>query len=219
MAWIFDRWKVDNRIIMLPTTSDITITEDDPKFFEALENPEGFLPILAEAMANIMTEFVAGVEKPAPESDANAPGRTDRNGRPMGYYERGRGWWYPIRTHNKLGLGRDLPRLGLNARAPHTLGSRALIAKGINGVAGYKLSAVSEQLEENWRADVIQNADEVIGILSNLASYGGYVQGVDQTALHQSREWNTYLDIWESAHMQAVVVDETMKALKTYYNL
>lgn len=38
-----------------------------------------------------------------PSSEANLPGRIDEDGRPLGYYERNRGWWYPLLRRSSLG--------------------------------------------------------------------------------------------------------------------
>jgi hypothetical protein len=203
---------------MSDTSPDITIEYSDPKFFEALADPEGFMPFLEGAMHDIMTEFVAQAEIPAPESEANKPGRVDKAGRPMGYYERGRGEWYPLLTHNKLGGG-EFPALGLHSKAPHTRGTSRLLARGIPLVTGYKLIPTSEQLEENWQAEVNTQGDDVIGNLFNQVSYAGYVQGDEQTKLNEERLWQKVQIVWESDAMQAAVNDATSMAIDDYYDL
>lgn len=197
----------------------LTIEYSDPQFFAALADPEGILPHLQDAMHGIMTEFIAQAELPAPESAANKPGRLDQDGRPLGYYERGRGWWYPLMTHNTLGLQSEIPTLGQHRKAPHTLGVSSLKAKGFQGVAGYRLIPNSEQMEENWHAEVTLQGNEVIGDLTNFASYSGYVQGQDQTRLMQELQWQKVSEIWNTQPVQDAVTTETMNAVETYYHL
>jgi len=214
----------------MDTTQTLTVDYSDPQFFAALADPAGILPHLEDAMHGIMTKFVAQAEIPAPESAANKPGRMhivhratahalESREEPMGYYERGRGWWYPLKTHNKLGLQNEIPTLGRHRKAPHTMGILALKAKGIQSVAGYKLIANSEQLEENWRAEVTLEGDAVTGELTNFASYSGYVQGQDQTQLMEDLQWRKVEDSWNSPAVQAAVTTETHKALDAYYHL
>jgi hypothetical protein len=197
----------------------VTITYSDPKFFEALADPEGFMPYLAGAMENIVTAYKEAAWDYAPESEANRPGRVNADGDPMGYYERGRGWWYPVITHNAIGLGAEIPLLKPHTKSPKTMGAMALIAQGFAGVAGYKLIPSSEQMHDRWVTNVQQNASNVIGRLSNTASYSGFVQGLDQTALHQSRGWQTVMDTWGRSDLQDTINVETLQALKAYYNL
>jgi hypothetical protein len=198
-------------------TFDVTIDVQDPDFFKALEDPEGFLPYLGQAMQNILTVYQSVAEVYAPESDANSPGRFDQEGRPMGYYERGRGWWYPLLTHNTLGLKDEIPTLRPHSKAPVTMKSMALMALGFPGVAGYRLIPNSEQMHDRWVWEVIFDPSEVIGNLSNIASYSSYVQGLDQVQLHQSRGWRTVMNSWEDPSVQSILMDETMKAVDAYY--
>ena len=198
---------------------DISIEYSDSEFFAALADPSGLLPHLEDAMHGIMTEFVAQAELPAPESAANKPGRVDKEGKPMGYYERGRGWWYPLMTHNTLGLQSEIPTVGPHIKAPHSLGIKSIKAKGFANVAGYRLIANSEQMEENWHAEVSLHENEVIGDLTNFASYSGYVQGQDQTRLMQDLQWRKVEDSWNSPAVQSAVTTETDKALAAYYHL
>ena len=199
---------------------EIEIVESDPRFFEALEDPEGFMPALAGAMSNIMDAYKDQASQYAPESEANHPGRFSlRTHKPMGFYERGRGWWYPLMTHNTMGLGGEQAVLTHSIKAPKTIAVKHVMAVGIAGVAGYRLNPTSEQMGDRWVSEVEQRASEVLGHLSNSASYSSFVQGWDQTALHKARDWQTVLMVWVSPEMQAVVEDETMAAISQYYNL
>ena len=198
---------------------EVEIRFDDPDFFKALQDPEGFMPFLASAMQEILTVFEKVASNYAPESEANRPGRFDSEGKPMGYYERGRGWWYPLITHNALGMGSELPTVKPHLKSPKTLSSMSTLAVGFKGVAGYRLVPNSEQMHDKWVWDVIPSNEEVIGNLSNLASYSSYVQGMDQTGLHASRDWQTVMVSWESDEVQKATMDYTIDAIDAYYRL
>ena len=93
------------------------VIETPEPFWDNIQHPEKFPQYVEPAMSNIMGEFKTEMEVYAPESEANAPGRTDRNGEPMGYYERGRGWWYPVKGRDTIlqagrlvGAGKGLSR-------------------------------------------------------------------------------------------------------------
>lgn len=194
---------------------EVRISWDDPLFFQALENPEGLLPHLSEAMQTILTEYQKVAEVYAPESEANRPGRVDAQGKPMGYYERGRGSWYPLVT--KLTLNEDLPKVRPHLKAPSTLKTPALLAEGFSNVVGYRLRPTSQQMHDRWLWEVIQDPTEVIGNLSNTATYSSYVQGLRRTKLHESRGWIEVLESWDDSRVQSVVDEATLKALNEYY--
>ncbi len=202
---------------MQKVVPELTVEYSDPEFFQALSNPEGLLPHLEDAMQTIMAEFVARASVPAPESEANKPGRIDQDGRPMGYYERGRGWWYPILTKNMLAKG--IPSVGRHSKAPHTMGAMMLRARRNLNAAGYRLSPTSEQMEDNWQAEISLERDEVIGELMNFASYSGFVQGYEQIQLHKERGWQNVQSTWNSDEMQAVVSEATDRAIAEFFNL
>lgn len=200
---------------------EVQITFDDPKFQEAVKNPDGITPHFADAMKNIMAVFMDKASEYAPESEANAPGRIDKNGKPMGFYERGRGWWYPILTQQGLGSANGVVLFrGKKKNPTSTKLGTSLKAVGFRGVAGYHLRETSEQMDKQWLTDVTQNANEIVGELTNTASYSGYVQGVEQIVLHKEREWRqTTPTVWESEEVQNVVRDEVFAAIDQFYGL
>ena len=199
---------------------EITILYDDPLFEQAMNEPAGAFPALADAMTPIMSAYEDRASVYAPESEANQPGRFSLvTQKPMGYYERGRGWWYPLLTHRTIDLTKEVPLLRLNPKAPHTAGMKTLMAAGIPQVAGYRLIENSEQMHDKWSFDVEVVADEIIGHMVNTASYSALVQGMEQTRLHQARDWQTFIDVWESDAMQEIVYQETDKAISTYFHL
>lgn len=197
----------------------IDISYDDPEFFEALKDPDGLLPYLGDAMENILSVYQTVAEEYAPESEANRPGRFNMETKePMGYYERGRGWWYPLITHITLG-GEDLPTVKPHKKSPKTMKSMRLLAVGFKGVAGYKLVPSSEQMHDRWEIGVGITSREVVGHLRNTASYSDLVQGSEQMGLHASRGWITVMTSWEDREVQDAVYSETAKALEKYYNI
>jgi hypothetical protein len=195
---------------------DVQITVEDPKFFEALNNPDGFLPVLEASMKNILDEYKQVAEVYAPESEANRPGRFDKHGKPMGYYERGRGWWYPLMTRSTLQSNLRTIGEGMLKTGKSKAVNAFLIA---GGVAGYRLIPSSQQMDKRWTVEVERKANEVIGILANSATYSGYVQGMEQTVLHASRQWRTVMTSWEDTALQSLVDAETVKAIAEYYNV
>lgn len=200
---------------------DISVEIDyqDEEFFQALENPEGFLPILGDAMENILSVFEVVASEYAPESEANRPGRYDREGRPMGYYERGRGWWYPLVMKTTISPMDELPTLKPHMLAPKTLESRTLLAEGFKGVAGYRLIPNSEKMHDQWEQGVGITQREVVGFLRNRASYSNYVQGSEQIKLHEMREWQTVIQSWNTDEVQRAVDHETTQAIIKFFRV
>ena len=196
----------------------VEIVWDDPQFKQALEDPQGFIPHLALAMKDITDGFQDQVSVYAPESEANAPGRVDADGKPMGFYERGRGWWYPVMNRSTLGKG-PMGTVRPNLKAPTTWKRRAVLAEGFAGVAGYKLRPTSEQMHDDWSNEVAVEQDDVTGKITNTASYSDVVVGLEQTDLNRSRNWTNVEIVWSSPSMQNLVDDATLRALNEYYNL
>jgi hypothetical protein len=194
-------------------TVELIITTPEP-FWTNIQHPEYFARFAEPAMENIMVEFKSEMEVYAPESEANAPGRTDKDGRPMGYYERGRGWWYPIMQKATIAMAGRLAGAGLG-RSRAKFGKSLGVIKGGRrfGVAGYKLIPNSQQMGERWVAAVQSDAETVIGTLFNGASYSGLVQGPSQTELMASRQWNDVDDVWNSDPMQGALDKEISGAL------
>ena len=193
------------------------VIETPEPFWDNIQHPEKFPQYVEPAMSNIMDEFKAEMEVYAPEDAANAPGRTDQNGEPMGYYERGQGWWYPVKSKNTIleagrlvGAGKGLPR----ARFGKTVG----VIKGGRkfGVAGYKLIPSSQQMGDRWVVAVQTDQDSVIGTLFNGASYSDIVQGFGQSVLMAARQWNNIDAVWYGDSMQATLDKEIGDALDQF---
>ncbi len=145
--------------------------------------PEKALPILTRKMDDAV-KLLAGVVKTyPPATEANQPGRISiTTHRPMGFYDRGQGWWYPVMRSGTLG---ERPRKSAGAlKGPAGVG-RAL------GIAGYKLRRTSERLREHWTTEVRTAAAAVEGTVGTNVSYADHVQGEQQAHIHQARGWVT----------------------------
>lgn len=201
------------------TDIQISIQYEDPDFFRALQSPEEFLPILGDSMEHILDVYEVVASEYAPESEANRPGRVDNKGRPMSYYERGRGTWIPILAFIRPSLREELPTLRLHGKAPKTLASIALAAEGIPGVTAYELIGGSEQMHDRWEIGVGINGSEVVGFLRNRASYSNEVQGAEQNPLHGERGWKTVEQSWEDGRVQDALFQYTAQALNHFYKL
>lgn len=110
-----------------------------------------------------------------PATAANRPGRwympPRGKPRPMGYYERNRGYWYPIIGGSKLyAIGGGAPKKSRGT----------LLARGTQKLymAGYRLRPSSEQLGKSWTVRRTNNG----AILSNNATYAAYVHSADEQA-------------------------------------
>ncbi len=136
---------------------------------------------LRPAMTDSLNMLWDAVAKYPPESEANRPGRTTADGRPMGYYERGRGWWDPVMgtIRGKTGKARGIIRA-----------DESLLE---SGVTGYKLrnGGESELLGRSWTQNVFRQDDALIGEMGTTVSYADYVQGDRQRKFHAKRGWIT----------------------------
>lgn len=147
--------------------------------------PETAIPLFEQAMEQGLLAMTGRVKAYPPATEANQPGRVKADGSPMGYYERGQGWWYPVKRVKTLG-GMKLKTQGVRA-----LGKTAAAQAGI---VGYKLIRSSERLREHWTTQVTRITDGVEGIIGNIVSYAGTVQGFvsrdpRQAQLPASRDW------------------------------
>ena len=195
---------------------ELIITTPEP-FWDNIQHPEKFPQFVEPAMGNIMDEFKTEMEIYAPEDEANAPGRTDQNGEPMGYYERGRGWWYPVKGRltileagRLVGAGKGLPRASFGKRVGVIKGGRKF------GVAGYKLIPNSQQMGSRWVITVITNENDVTGNLFNGATYSDIVQGFGQSLLMAERQWNNVDEVWNGDSMQGTLDREIGNALDQF---
>jgi hypothetical protein len=136
--------------------------------------------LLRPVMTAAVRTLKSAVAQYPPASEANAKGRFNiKTGKPMGYYERGRGWWYPVMRRGTLG---ESPRKSEGAMR---------VAKGW-GFAGYKLAkgGTSETLGRKWTTK--SEMGGLRRVIGNAASYGPVVQDRNkQAAIHARRGWKT----------------------------
>jgi hypothetical protein len=141
-----------------------------------------------------------------PATASNRPGRWTGGlsgmPRPMGYYERNRGAWYPIMTE------RTLYNRGRLGKARGTIAAPARVR---NSVAGYRLRATSQMLGKRWR--VTRTA--VGALLTNAASYAAVVHDAEQQArIHAAHGWMTFQDAFTKAVQERVPFNAFVQALK-----
>ena len=145
-----------------------------------------------EVAMNKATLAVLGIEKEYPsESAANHPGRTDDDGQPMGYYERNRGSWYPLKTPRTV--------KGFGKTTFETI--RAKKAQRAQGVYAYRLNPTSEQLGKSWSVQIESSSSGIIGIIGTDVSYAVPVQGLaeNQSALMKEIGWTNLDEAVEKA--------------------
>lgn len=134
------------------------------------------------ALGEIAQEILdtPGLQRYPPASEANAPGRFSvKTRKPMGYYTRGRGAWYPIMRKPTL--------TGLAERSSDAARRQGLTGAGRSfGVAGYKLRPTSETLGKKWYVKRRGAGEIVVG---NSASYARYVNGREQARIMDKRGW------------------------------
>ena len=135
------------------------------------------------AAATMIIETEGGPDNYPPLSEANQPGRYSvRTHKPMGYYERGIGWYYPVmnKPPTVRGISRSVPKV-----------------RGY-GVAGYKLSNSNRSSVLKQKAEITHdNADVIITIPAEKVHYAEYVVGDYQAKFHAARGWRTLKSIAE----------------------
>jgi hypothetical protein len=148
--------------------------------------PEKVMPFILKAMRTAVRAVEENISEYPPSTAANQPGRVRtvtlhrKSGdvqveRPVGYYERGRGYWYPVMAERSLGS-----KLGVAYGAETALkASKRNKVKVVPTVAGYKLQkgGTSEMLGRSWTTNVSENEGAVVGEIGNRDSYAGIVQG------------------------------------------
>jgi hypothetical protein len=157
--------------------------------------PEQARPLVEAALQDSLALLHERLASYPPASAANRPGRTrivKRSGQvrevPQGYYERGRGWWYPVMRARTLG-----ERLGVRhgALSANQARRRYQGGKPLGEVAGYKLRPGSERLGTKWTTRVSVTEFGAVGEIGTNVSYADYVQGRKQPTLFGMRGWQT----------------------------
>jgi hypothetical protein len=188
------------------------------ELLKALEQaPRKVLPFLREAMQKSLRVLQNELAQYPPSSEANRPGRIDKDGQPLGYYERGRGWWGPIMQRATLGAKLSVARGAQSA----SQAARRFKVVNIPTVAGYKLRAggESEQLGKSWATQISVGEQSIVGELGNNASYADWVEGQRQAHFHQQRGWPNPSSALEQAQPQiealfGVALEKYLETLK-----
>jgi hypothetical protein len=190
----------DERVIDF---SDVT------RFNDALaKSPQAFIPFATQAMTESVRLIQGGMSEYPPSTEANQPGRFSlKTGKPMGYYERGRGEWYPIMTRETL-------KAAAGGKFGKTRGvvNASKFQRSVSRVQGYKLAAggASEQLGKSWATNIQASDVGVTGEVGTNTSYAPYVQGDEQSGVLAHYGWDT--------HRMDVVVDELMPDLDSIWD-
>lgn len=182
-----------------------TIPIDSPLFQRLLDDlqnaPKRVMPYVERAMsAGVMAVKSEMAQYPS-ETEANHPGRYSiKTHKPMGYYERGRGYWYPVMRKDTVMTAGRLAGAGAGSGRAR-FGKSAGVVRGRRGlgVAGYKLRPVSENLGKNWVTKVVRGEAQVVGIVGNNTSYANPVQGEGQSRLMRARGWQNITQSVERA--------------------
>ena len=176
-------------------TNDMTALQGD---IEKL--PDHIGKVLERAVGQATMILIGILSEYPPATEANRPGRIrevygrpDESGRrrvylrPVGYYERNRGWWDPRMKRESL------PTKTGKARGAILATKRI---RTLYKVAGYKLrkGGESQHLGRSWSSRVTATESGVTGIIGNNASYVDFVQGTRQTKLSRRRGWTSVDD-------------------------
>ena len=185
---------------------------------ELERSPETVLPFATKAMEESVAVIQDSVATYPPETAANAPGRVDKHGRPMGYYERGKGWWRPlIRPTTVLAHGTMA-----GGKYGKSIGRGVYVAKGVHGnVAGYKLDATSEQLGKSWTSAVdVVEAGGVIGTVGTMqtgcrvtAKRRSFSQLADRRCVKRSKK--SQIRLWASFQQLSMTTCHTWQRSDT----
>lgn len=141
-------------------------------------------------------------------SEANTPGRFNpKTRRPMGYYLRGQGWFYPI-----------MQRANVDETAA-TASKRAGFARGVSRsfqVAGYKLRATSERYGTQFYTRASSGGGYVSVVIGNRASYATYLGFRRQARIPAARGWRKLGDIAfeRRGEIAAIVREHIVEAIK-----
>jgi hypothetical protein len=176
-------------------------------FADALaKSPQAFIPFATQAMTISVRLIQGGLAEYPPSTEANQPGRFSLATRePMGYYERGRGWWYPIMTRETL----QATAGGKFGKSRGVVNASKLMRQ-VSRVQGYKLAGggKSEQLGKSWAVNIQASETGVQGEVGTDTSYAPYVQGNKQSGVLAKYGWS---------QMDAVV-DELMPQLEEVWS-
>lgn len=150
-----------------------------------------YMGVMVHTLTGILAEVPPATEANRPGRIREVYGKSDAQGRrrvylrPQGYYERNRGWWYPVMRRKTLPEGKLGKSIGA-IKAPKRI-------RRSYGVVGYKLAAggTSEHLSRSWVGQVTVSGNEIVGTIGNNATYMPRVQGSQQSPLFARIGWGT----------------------------
>lgn len=186
------------------------------------DSPKMALPLAQDAMLKSVLVVEGILKTYPPATEANRPGRWRQvknkksvSLRPMGYYERRAGWWYPVMRGATLGPKPKKSEGAMTARRAR----KAYGLAGSGGVAGYKLIRSSEDLGKHWTHEVQTTSTGIIGVVGNTASYATAVQGPRAVQARNMRAigWPNVDDALEQAmpDIEAAFSEAVDKLLET----
>jgi len=178
-------------------TATLDVSQFEKVIAAMKKAPEKAIPIFKLAMTDALRILQGELKEYPPSSDANRPGRVHmitlhrkagdvQAERPQGYYEQGRGWWYPLTKQALKGP------TGVNVgQQTEKQAFRRFKVKEPGMLSGYRLIASSEQLGRSWAVDVQQTETAITGEIGTNTSYADYVQGNKMPALFKKRGWRS----------------------------
>jgi hypothetical protein len=169
----------------MSVTAEVEITglkEMQARFKAIAQKAPTYLSAAAKESIELHVLNEVGLKRYPPATEANMPGRYSlKTKRPMGYYQRGIGYWYPVMRKTTL-IGKTLKngKVSYSNRAGGSLGAR----RGA-GVAGYKLRRTSERYGTKFMVSRIPYG----AALNNAASYAPYLGGRKQSKTMGKYGW------------------------------
>jgi hypothetical protein len=126
-------------------------------------------PFVVKAMDQASLAIIGEVKPYPPETAANHPGRIGQDGRPLGYYQRGEGWYYPI--YNRASIK------GIRSGRASGINRKVGVAGAFGAVAFKRSKKTSEELGRSWAHRIRMEGSEIVSDVGNNASYVLPVQG------------------------------------------
>jgi len=175
---------------MSTVSVDITgLNEMQARFKFIAQKSPTYLSAAAKEAIELHVLNEEGLKRYPPATEANQPGRFSlKTRKPMGYYQRGIGYWYPVMRKSSL-IGKTTKGGGTSYsnRAGGSLGARKS-----TGVAGYKLRRTSERYGTKFIVSRIPFG----AALGNTASYKNYLGGHGtQSRLMAKYGWRVAYDV------------------------
>lgn len=146
------------------------------KYKFASKNADKYMSAAGKEAVDRFVLPVEGIKQYPPATEANLPGRFSlTTKKPMGYYQRGKGYWYPITGTAQKGDRK----------------TRAAYRK-VSKVIGYRLRPTSQRYGTKWFVKRVPYGVRV----GNSASYAPYLTGASmQSKLMAKYGWRKLVDV------------------------